>query len=150
MISIQSSKKNNYQTSKTLSLVASTIKLDAKRDVQNARNFLHVDYVMMKLNRFKKWIPERIIRSIDMLLRRLDALTVRMSRNLPRHVKNAKLNLLDIFVMFAFFMIMILKGKRFFIVKDVEFVVLEAGRIFFIVMFVNVVLLSVNKLLINV
>ena len=56
-------------------------------------------------------------------------------------MKNAKLNLLDIFAKFANFMIMISKERRSFIAKDVEYAELEEKKISFIVIHANFVLL---------
>jgi hypothetical protein len=59
----------------------------------------------------------------------------------------AKLNLLGIFAIYATFLMINIKKKKYFIVMDVEFVELEEEKTSFIVMFVAAVSVQVKRII---
>ena len=75
-----------------------------------------------------------------MLSQRSSASTVSTFRSRKRIVSNVKLSLLGTFALFAIYLIMIMKGRRFFIVRGVAFAGSEAERISSIVIIVSAVL----------
>lgn len=90
-----------------------------KRDAQNALSSFLVEFVMTKLNITMNGISKRHINWIALQSKRLGAMSVNMCRSRRRIVKSAILSLLGISVVYVAFLMMILKRKKYSIVKVV-------------------------------
>ena len=124
----------------TLNLDANITADDAKKDVRSVRNSLHADFAMMMLNIIMKETQRKIIRLIDMLWKKWNALIVNMYNLVNRAVKNVWLSLQGIFVQYVISLMMSMLKNKIFTARVVEFVELEEEIISFIVIHVHVVL----------
>ena len=124
----------------TLNLGANITADDAKKDVLSVRNSLHADFVMMMRNIIMKETQIKIIRLIDMLWKKWNALIVNMYNPVNRAVKNVWLSLQGIFVQYVISLMMSMLKNKIFTARVVEFVELEEEIISFIVIHVHVAL----------
>ena len=92
-----------------------------------------------------RWTPKRIIKSTGRLSKKSNAMNVKLFKSLRKIVKSVKLSLQATFVKYVSFLTMTGSAKRFFIVMDVAYVVLEEEKTFFIVTHVSVVSQLVKK-----
>ena len=90
----------------TIELAADTIEESVQLNVQNARKYFHVWYVMMKLRIKIRGNLRRIISLIDILLRKLFVIIVKRYSQLKRIVKIVGFSLLNIIVIFVIFLMM--------------------------------------------
>ena len=118
---------------------ANIILENAIRDVLSAWNSSLADSATILLNMKMKWILRKIIKSTDTKQLRYAANIVNIFNRLSKIVIIVKLNLQDIFVVFAIYSMTNIKKNKYFIVMDVAFAEWEEEKIFSIAMFVIVV-----------